>query len=50
MFDNPVLKGIGEKHGKSAAQVILRWLIQKESSGTCKVNPQKPDTGEFQYL
>lgn len=30
MFDNPVLKEIGEKHGKSAAQVILRWLIQRK--------------------
>ncbi|KJR45597.1 oxidoreductase, aldo/keto reductase family [Desulfosporosinus sp. I2] len=30
MFDNPVLKGIGEKHGKSVAQVILRWLTQRK--------------------
>lgn len=26
---DPVLIAIGEKHGKSAAQVALRWLIQK---------------------
>ena len=28
-FDNPVLKGIGEKYGKSVAQVALRFLIQR---------------------
>ncbi|MDR1325615.1 MAG: aldo/keto reductase [Treponema sp.] len=28
MFGNPVLKTIGEKYGKSTAQVILRFLIQ----------------------
>ncbi|WP_045296591.1 aldo/keto reductase [Microbacterium trichothecenolyticum] len=28
-FDDPVLLAIGEKHGKSAAQVMLRWHIQK---------------------
>lgn len=29
MFENPVLQKLGEKHGKSVAQVILRWLIQR---------------------
>lgn len=29
MFTNEVLRGIGEKHGKSVAQVILRWQIQR---------------------
>lgn len=29
MFSNPVLKEIGEKHNKSIAQVILRWLTQR---------------------
>ena len=29
MFDNEVLKDIGAKYGKSVAQVILRWLIQR---------------------
>ena len=28
LLDNPVLKSIGEKHDKSAAQVSLRWLLQ----------------------
>ncbi|WP_294578651.1 aldo/keto reductase [uncultured Thomasclavelia sp.] len=29
MFTNPELKAIGEKYGKSVAQVILRWLLQR---------------------
>ena len=29
MFSNPVLKEIGEKYNKSIAQVILRWLTQR---------------------
>lgn len=29
MFNNPDLKTIGEKYGKSVAQVILRWLLQR---------------------
>jgi len=30
LFDNEVLRGIGQKYGKSIAQVVLRWLIQRE--------------------
>lgn len=30
MFQNPVLREIGDRYGKSVAQVILRWLIQRE--------------------
>lgn len=30
MFANPVLKEIGEKYHKSVAQVILRWLMQRD--------------------
>lgn len=29
IFNNPVLKAIGRKYGKSVAQVILRWLLQQ---------------------
>ncbi len=29
LFTNEVLAGIGRKHGKSVAQVVLRWLIQR---------------------
>lgn len=28
-FDEPVILAVGEKYGKSAAQVMLRWHIQK---------------------
>lgn len=28
LLDNEVLKGIAEKHGKSVAQIILRWDVQ----------------------
>jgi 2,5-diketo-D-gluconate reductase A len=30
LFTNPVLAAIGEAHGKSVAQVVLRWLIQRD--------------------
>jgi diketogulonate reductase-like aldo/keto reductase len=30
LFTNPVLAGIGDAHGKSAAQVVLRWLVQRD--------------------
>ena len=30
LFTNAVLAGIGEAHGKSVAQVLLRWLIQRD--------------------
>ena len=29
LFTNPVLTTIGEAHGKSVAQVVLRWLMQR---------------------
>ncbi|EAE8348003.1 aldo/keto reductase [Listeria monocytogenes] len=30
IFNNPVLTKIGAKYGKSAAQVILRWLVEQD--------------------
>jgi 2,5-diketo-D-gluconate reductase B len=30
IFDEPVLREIGEAHGKSPGQVALRWLIEQE--------------------
>lgn len=30
MFTNPTLKAIGDKYNKSVAQVILRWLTQRD--------------------
>lgn len=29
LFSNPVLTGIGAAHGKTAGQVVLRWLVQR---------------------
>ena len=29
LFHNELLAGIGRKHGKSIAQVVLRWLLQR---------------------
>ena len=36
LFGNEVLKGIGEKYGKSVAQVTLRWSIQRGIVGIPK--------------
>lgn len=36
MFTNEVLVNIGKKYGKSSAQVILRWLIQRGVIVACK--------------
>ena len=30
LFTNPTLTQIGEKHGKTAAQIALRWLLQSD--------------------
>lgn len=30
MFGNEVLDSIGKKHNKSVAQIVLRWLVQRE--------------------
>jgi diketogulonate reductase-like aldo/keto reductase len=30
IFTNPVLASVARRHGKTVAQVILRWLIQRE--------------------
>lgn len=36
MFENETLKKIGEQYGKTPAQVILRWLIQRDVIVNCK--------------
>jgi len=36
MFTNEVLMDIGKKYNKSVAQVIIRWLIQREVIIACK--------------
>jgi 2,5-diketo-D-gluconate reductase A len=30
LFTNPLLSSIAEAHGKSVAQVVLRWLVQRD--------------------
>lgn len=30
LFTNETLVGVGRKHGKSVAQVVMRWLVQRE--------------------
>ncbi|MCA1842675.1 MAG: aldo/keto reductase, partial [Actinobacteria bacterium] len=30
LFSDPTLTAVGQAHGKSVAQVVLRWLIQRE--------------------
>jgi 2,5-diketo-D-gluconate reductase A len=30
LFTNPLLAGVAEAHGKFVAQVVLRWLVQRE--------------------
>lgn len=36
IFENEVLVNIGKKYGKSSAQVILRWLVQRGVILACK--------------
>lgn len=36
MFSNPVLKEAGDKYSKSVAQVILRWLMQRNAVALAK--------------
>ena len=36
LFDNVTLVNIGKKYGKTSAQVILRWLIQRGVIVVCK--------------
>ena len=40
LFDNPVVKKVAEKHGKSPAQVLLRWATQRGVAVIPKSNNQ----------
>jgi diketogulonate reductase-like aldo/keto reductase len=41
-FSDPTIVGIGEAHGKSAAQVMLRWHLQQDRSAIPKsVRPER---------
>lgn len=42
LFQNEILKGIGDKYNKSIAQVVLRWLIERDIVVLAKsVNPER---------
>jgi 2,5-diketo-D-gluconate reductase A len=42
LFTDPVLTQIGDAHGKSVAQVVLRWLIQRQIPVNAKsVSPDR---------
>lgn len=36
LFENPILTKIAEKYSKSTAQVILRWIIDRDIAGICR--------------
>jgi 2,5-diketo-D-gluconate reductase A len=36
LFTDPVLTAAGKAHGKSVAQVVLRWLIQRQIAVNAK--------------
>jgi len=40
LFDHPTVKGIADKHGKSPAQVLLRWATQRGVAVIPKSNNQ----------
>ncbi|MCJ1486568.1 NAD(P)H-dependent D-xylose reductase (XR), partial [Schaereria dolodes] len=40
LFDNPTIKSIAEKHGKTPAQVLLRWSTQRNVAVIPKSNNQ----------
>lgn len=41
LFQNQVLVAIGERHGKSVGQVILRWLVQRGIASLAKTVRKK---------
>lgn len=48
LFSNPALSGIAEKHGRSVAQVVLRWLVQR--GGDSQVGQEGEDCREFRRV
>ncbi len=42
LLDNETLQAIAEKYGKTTAQVILRWDLQKWSNYNSKINERTP--------
>lgn len=55
VFQNPILKEIGEKYGKTTAQVMLRWQLQRgvvslSKSATLERIRQNFDIFDFELL
>ena len=53
MFHNPILLSIAEKHQKSTAQVILRWLMQRNIVALAKsthIKRMKENIEIFDFL
>jgi len=50
IFENPVLKEIAEKHNKSVAQVILRWLFQRKVVALAKSTHKERIQENFDIL
>ena len=46
LFENDILLGIAEKHGKSVAQVVLRWLVQRGDCSCGKILKSGSHEGE----
>ena len=41
MLNNPLLKQVGNKYSKTVAQVILRWILQKNVPTIVKTNSKE---------
>lgn len=50
IFENPVLKEIAERNGKSVAQVILRWLFQRKVVALAKSTHKERIQENFDIL
>ena len=50
LFTDPLLSSIGEEHGKSVAQVVLRWLDPAGCRRHPEVRPPGADGGEPRHL
>lgn len=50
LLEDPVLKGIGEQMGKTAAQVALRWLIERKIAVIPKASSERHLRENFEAL
>ena len=50
LLDNEKLQEIAEKHGKTTAQVILRWDASKWSNHYSKINERTPHYCKCRYI